>query len=61
MKAKEAKEEEEAAAKAEVKKDNSKHEDSKKEVGNQARGFVTPDEIHEVHGTEEKGKPVPRQ
>lgn len=53
-------EEEEAKAKAQAKKDESKQGDSK-EGAKQARGFVEPDAIHEVHGSEDKVKPVPRQ
>lgn len=56
------KEEQEAKAKAQVldKKNEANQEDTK-EATNQARGFVTPDKIHEAHGSDEEVKPAPRQ
>lgn len=56
------KEEQEARGKAQaqVKKNEANREDTK-EGANQARGFVTPDQIHEAHGSDEDVKPAPRQ
>ncbi|PVI03558.1 glycosyltransferase family 62 protein [Periconia macrospinosa] len=52
--------EDKAKAQAQAKKDEANREDTK-EAANQARGFVKPDEIHEVHGSDDKVKPAPRQ